>query len=234
MTPTLNRTPFSHARTAAASWLLPQECVLCAATGCDEPVCVPCAASLGKLPAHCPQCAIPSPGGSICGACLAHPPWFDRTIAAWPYRFPVDRLVQALKFHARLQLAPWFAATLAENAIETDFVVAMPLHRSRLAERGFNQAQEIARTLAELSQLPLLSAGAERVRATGEQALMRHDERARNVRGAFACRLRLDGRRIAVVDDVMTTGSTLNEFAATLKRAGAEHVVNCVVARTLL
>ncbi len=170
----------------------------------------------------------------MCGACLAHPPSFDRTIAAWPYRFPLDRLVQALKFHARLQLAPWFASALAQSGVEADLVVAVPLHRRRLAERGFNQAYEIARPLSTELGVSLLTDGVERVRSTGEQSRMRHDERTRNVHGAFECRVPLNARRIAVIDDVMTTGSTLNELAATLKGAGAAHVVNLVVARTLL
>jgi ComF family protein len=213
--------------------LLVQHCMLCTAPSGDQPVCAPCTSGLEQLPPHCPCCAMPSPAGSVCGTCSTSAPWFDRTVAAWPYRFPLDRLVQALKFHARLQLAPWFASHLAERLPPFDVVMGLPLHRRRLAERGFNQAHEIARRIAPLRGVQVLSSGFERHRATGEQSHMPHDARAANVRGAFACTLRLHGVRVAVVDDVMTTGATLNEFAATLKRAGAAQVINCVVARTL-
>ena len=177
---------------------------------------------------------MPTSLSAICGACLSRPPAFDATEAAWPYLFPLDRLLIAYKFHARLQLAPWFAAALAPLLPGgIDSLVALPLHRSRLAERGFNQAHEIARHLSAYSETPLLSHGIVRRRATGEQARLPHDARASNMRGAFACHVSLEGRRVAVIDDVMTTGATLEEFAKTLKGAGAAHVVNCVVARTL-
>jgi ComF family protein len=177
---------------------------------------------------------MPSPQGAVCGACLARAPAFDATVAAWSYRFPVDRLVLAFKFHARLQLAPWFAAALAPLVPQgVDWFTALPLHRSRLAERGFNQAHEIARHLERLCGTPLLGRGIRRRRATGEQARLPHDARTRNVRGAFECDVELGGRCVAVIDDVMTTGATLEEFAKTLKRAGAGRIVNCVLARTL-
>jgi ComF family protein len=230
MRPILNRE--RYLRTLRT--LLAQDCMLCDSPSGDVPVCAACAQSLAPMPPHCPVCAMPGPGGVACGACIAHPPAFDATVAAWPYRFPLDRLVQALKFHARLQLAPWFAAALAHRLEPTDVVIGMPLHRGRLAERGFNQAHEIARALAACTGMPLAGPGLRRVRATQEQSHMPLEMRARNVRGAFACEVPLRGQSITVVDDVMTTGATLRELAGTLKRAGAARVVNCVVARTLL
>ncbi len=177
---------------------------------------------------------MPSPEGIMCGACLAHPPAFDATLALWPYAFPVDRLIVAFKFHARLQLAPWFAAALAPRVPrENDALIALPLHRARLAERGFNQAHEIARRLQRLCGKPLVTRHFRRERPTAEQARLPPGERASNMRGAFTCRRRLDGLNVAVIDDVMTTGATLQEFASVLKRAGASRVVNLVLARTL-
>lgn len=218
---------------------LPQDCLLCGAASDDAPLCGPCRGELPGLPRACPLCAMPSSLGETCGACLRHPPQFDMTVAAWRYAYPVDRLVQALKFHCRLALASFFAGELASiveraDVVDAvDLVIPMPLHPSRLAERGFNQAAEIARHLTGKPGTRLALQGASRVRRTLPQANLPLDERARNVRGAFACALDLTGARVAVVDDVMTTGATLGELAKVLKRAGAARVENWVVARTL-
>lgn len=171
----------------------------------------------------------------MCGECLTSPPHFDGTLALWLYEFPCDRLVQALKYRARLALAPFFARSFAARPLPVvDLVVPMPLHPDRLAQRGFNQAVEIARSLAKRSRLVLPPRGARRVRDTTAQAELPYEERAKNVRRAFACDLDLSGKSIAVVDDVMTTGATLNELARVLKRAGAARVENLVIARSVL
>jgi len=185
---------------------------------------------------------MPSTLGEKCGSCLRHPPPFDTTVAVWRYSYPVDRLVQALKFHGRLALAPFFAGALRSVAQRTlaqcvDIVIPVPLHPERLAERGFNQAAEVARHLtagtgAERLRARLESRAASRVRRTLTQADLPLAARSRNVLGSFACTLNLGGARVAVVDDVMTTGATLGELAKVLKRAGAARVENWVVART--
>jgi ComF family protein len=219
---------------AGLDWL-GLDCPLCGADGGPELLCEACTASLPALPEHCPRCALPSPRGSICGSCLAAPPHFDETAALWLYEFPCDRLVQALKYRAWLGLASFFAHRLAGRAIAaTDLVVPMPLHPERLALRGFNQALEIARGLARCAGLSLEARGARRVLNTIPQTELPLEERARNIRGAFACDLDLSGKSIAVVDDVMTTGATLDELARVLKRAGAVSVRNLVVARAVL
>jgi len=198
-------------------------------------LCAACTASLPALPAHCPWCALPSPFGSVCGSCLAGPPNFDATLALWLYEFPCDRLVQALKYRSRLALAPFFARNFAARPLPpVDLVVPMPLHPKRLAQRGFNQAVEIARCLARSSGLLHAPRGVRRVKDTTAQTELPYEERARNVRGVFACDLDLSGKRVAVVDDVMTTGATLNELAKVLKRAGASRVENLVIARSVL
>jgi len=171
----------------------------------------------------------------VCGNCLASPPNFDGTLALWLYEFPCDRLVQALKYRACLALAPFFARNFASRPLPTvDLVVPMPLHPRRLAQRGFNQAVEIARVLAKRSRLLHAPRGARRAKDTTAQTELPYEERARNVRGAFACDLDLSGKSVAVVDDVMTTGATLNELARVLKRAGATRVENLVIARSVL
>jgi ComF family protein len=199
-----------------------------------ELLCAACRAELPLLGSElCPRCALPSPGAAVCGRCLAEPPAYDATIAALGYDFPGDALVHALKFRGELALAPLLAELLRERipAREPiDRVVPVPLSAARLRSRGYNQALEIARHLVPAKlELELCV----RLRDGAPQMELPWAERQRNVRNAFDCRRALLGAKVAVVDDVMTTGATLDEIARTLKRAGAERVVNWVVARTL-
>jgi ComF family protein len=222
----------------AARLALPQRCELCAGHSGTDLVCRACMHDLPRIETACPVCASPAPGGAICGACLVHPPPFDATISAYAYAFPVDRLVQAFKYQGRLALAEWcadaiVAARLRNPAPAPTHLVALPLAPERQRERGFNQAAEIARALTARTGAEMIDAGVRRVRSTTPQAALPWDERATNIRGAFACAVDLGGMNIAVVDDVMTTGATLAEFARTLKAAGAAHIENWVVARTL-
>jgi len=211
-------------------------CFLCrgAARGllCDD-----CGAELPRLEgARCPRCALASPGGAVCGRCLARPPRYDATVAALAYEFPADVLVHALKFGGELALAPLLGALLSEAvsaAPRVHCVLPVPLSRQRLAERGYNQAAELARPLAAAAGASLELFACERSRDTPQQADLPWSERAKNMRGAFRCDRGLAGKSVAVVDDVMTTGATLDELASALKEAGAARVVNWVVARTL-
>jgi ComF family protein len=154
-------------------------------------------------------------------------------VAHYRYDFPLDKLVQALKYAHRLALADFFAATLAEPRPTVDAIVPLPLSTERLRSRGFNQAVEIARPLARRWRLPLLLDAVRRPVDTPPQASLPWQARRKNIRGAFECGVDLSGRSLLVVDDVMTTGATLDEFARTLKKHGAVRVVNWVVARTL-
>ena len=211
-----------------------EDCLLCGAQTGPEPLCPACIAELPALPESCPRCALPSPAAAVCGSCLNRPPHFDATLALWRYEFPCDGLVQALKYRARLALAGFFARSLASRPLpEVDVVLPMPLHPKRLAERGFNQALEIARGLARHLGRPIEPRGVLRVKDTLPQTELPYEERAKNVRGAYLCKLDLSGASVAVLDDVMTTGATLNELARALKRAGATRVENFVIARTV-
>lgn len=197
------------------------------------PLCAQCEAELPRLERPlCPRCALESPGGAICGRCLSQSPAYDATHAALAYDFPADTLVHALKFRGELALAPLLAGLLADKlrGDRVDHVVPVPLSAERLRRRGYNQAVEIARHLRKDA---LELALCERTRDAPPQIELPYAERQRNVRGAFRCTRALIGARVAVVDDVMTTGATLDEMARTLKAAGAMHVVNWVVARTL-
>jgi ComF family protein len=216
---------------------LPQRCELCAGPSGTDLVCAACMRGLPCFTHACPVCALPEPGAAICGRCLAQPPPFDATLAAYAYAYPVDRLIQSFKYHGRLALADWCAAAIVvahrrAAGPAPDGIVFMPLAEARQRERGFNQAAEIAQAVATRMGATLLRAGYGRVRATAPQAALPWTARAANIRGAFACTRGLAGMRIAVIDDVMTTGATLAEFARTLKAAGAARVDNWVVART--
>lgn len=222
-----------------------QDCYLCGATA-SQPVCADCVAALPRLPAGiCPCCALPSGTGSTCGRCIASPPHYDATVAALAYGDPLDHALQAFKYRHALGLTR-FLASLLDAAIDragstggtgsaprVDLIVPMPLARARLAERGFNQALELARPIAARGRIRLDPLAVRRTRDAPPQAGLPWKERARNIKGAFASDAALGGLRVAVVDDVMTTGATLDELARVLKQAGAAHVTNWVVARTL-
>jgi len=156
-------------------------------------------------------------------------------VAALAYAFPADALVRALKYRGALACARPLAGALAD-ALDSepypDLVMPMPLAPRRLRERGFNQAMEIARLVGAEFGLAITANGCRRSRESAPQASLPWKERAANVRNAFACELDLEGKTVAVVDDVLTTGATLNELALTLKRRGAREVWGWVVART--
>ncbi|MBK7662294.1 MAG: ComF family protein [Sterolibacteriaceae bacterium] len=216
--------------------LLPHDCYACGAHAGRDMLCRDCLQSLPQLPGErCPQCALPSPHGQLCGACLRDAPHYDASLARWAYEFPIREMVQALKYQARLAMAPWMARALAdlEPPPEADCLIALPLHPARLAERGFNQSVEIARDLARHWGLPRVIDACVKDRMVEPQAKLPWKARRKNIRGAFRCLEDMSGQRIVVVDDVMTTGATLDEFAKTLKQRGAVHVTNVVIARTL-
>jgi ComF family protein len=218
--------------------LLPaQPCLLCGAASHDGLCCANCDADLPRLTEdHCPICALPTLAGSICGHCLKHPPAFDHTVAAFKYKFPADKLIQALKFRDHLILTNFLAqAVVRQVATGADCIVAMPLHPVRLRERGFNQSLLLARHISRKLHIPLLPNACERVRNTPPQSALPWKERDKNMRQAFSCKADsgVRGKHVAIVDDVMTTGASVGELARALKQAGASEVSAWVVARTL-
>ena len=220
------------ARSALTSLLFGGSCFLCRGAA-RAVLCKECEADLPRLPRDlCPRCALESPSGALCGRCLADPPHFDATIAALAYDFPADTLVHALKFRGELALASLLSRLLDPHVQNqsVDCIVPVPLSAARLRQRGYNQTVEIARHLGN----PGLDVSlCQRERDGPPQMELPFKERQRNVRGAFRCTRELAGARVAVVDDVMTTGATLDEIARTLKTSGAARVENWVVTRTL-
>lgn len=235
---------WSHHMLARLPSLLPCSCALCGRTG-ETAVCEGCHEHFfATSTSRCSQCAIPLPEhhASTCGDCLNRSPAFDATIVATDYAAPVDQMVLALKFGNRLELAPLFAQKMRDALLRRrslalpTILTAVPLGRIRLAERGFNQALEIAKPLSQAIGVRLDPHLVVRQRDTRAQAMLHPDERHRNIRNAFlvspTAMDRLQGQHVGIVDDVMTTGETLNELAMTLKRFGAARVTNFVFART--
>jgi len=226
---------FHRAARRLSDALLGGSCFMCRGPSAGT-LCQGCAADLARVPQErCPRCALASPGSRVCGRCLAQAPHYDATHAALAFAFPADVLVHALKYRGELALAGFAAGLIAECIDPEEPVAALvpvPLSAAGLRERGYNQSLEIARHLARSLGVPLAPALCERVLDTAPQMQLPLADRRRNVRGAFRCPAAIPAGAIAVVDDVMTSGATLDEVAATLKRAGAARVVNWILART--
>jgi ComF family protein len=200
--------------------------------------CAECESRHAPAALRCARCGLRlGTAAAACGDCLREPPPFERTTVAVDYGFPWDRLVAAFKFHGQVELAASMARLIGERvdaagAPPPDLVVPMPLARARLAERGFNQAWELARRVASRRRLPARADVLERVLHTTHQAQLTREQRQRNLRNAFVAARGLDGRHVALVDDVMTTGATAREAALALKRAGVARVSLWLFART--
>lgn len=219
-------------------WLRAARCTLCGTRLSDaRDFCHGCERSLPLLTSCCTRCAVPLAGGldtSICGACQQHPPKYVSVQAPFRYAPPVDRLVQGAKYGGRLDWIDLLGRQLARHAVAragaVDAVIAVPLHRSRLRRRGYNQSLELLRPLAKQLALPVCH-GLERVRATPPQTQLSLAERRRSVRDAFVAKRQFDGLRLALVDDVMTSGATVDAVTRCLLQAGAASVEVWIVAR---
>jgi ComF family protein len=219
----------------------PPRCRLCGVTaGVADGLCGGCLADLPFLTVGCVRCARVLPEGytaGICGACLKKPPAFDSTTAVLRYRAPVDYLIQRLKFSGELALAPLLARRLAEKIAARgdalpELLIPVPLHRTRLRERGFNQATEVARPLGRWLKIPVDHGLCGRSWHAPPQSLTPPAARRRNVRGAFRLEEQPHVSHVAIIDDVMTTGHTVNELAGVLRRAGVRLIEVWVVARS--
>jgi len=221
----------------ALDFLLPVSCRLCNAP-CPDGLCL-CPACQADLPlpgSVCSVCALPIGTPNICGRCLKTPPAYDAARAAFLYEPPVDRLIQQLKYEHRFDIARLFALRMHELLTEMtprpDLIVPVPLHPGRLARRGHNQAWELARRLSRMSGIPASHRLCRRIQPTPSQTGLSARERRRNLRRAFAADESVRGRHVLVIDDVMTTGSTLDAVAGSLKRKEAKCVTAMIAART--
>ena len=217
--------------------LFPGVCLLC---GCPSrralDLCTPCAAGLPLLTTACERCALPLPAPGICGQCLQQPPPFAAALVACHHHHPVAGMIHRLKYGGDLAQAAPLATLLAQRLEGRDtpppeVLVPVPLHWRRLARRGFNQALELARPLGRLLDIPVATGLVQRQRATAFQVGLSRAERRRNLRRAFRVCTSTLPRHLALIDDVITTGSTLEALAGCLLDAGVDRVEVWAVAR---
>lgn len=199
--------------------------------------CHACERALPYLTAPlCLNCALPIPSGARCGQCLSHPPKFSRCTAVYAYSFPINKLIQQLKYGDQLVLADTLANKLAERIDlerRPDVIIAMPLHPNQLKQRGYNQSLLLARKLAKELNIKLLTQACRRVRDTPSQSSLPFKQRGKNMRNAFVCDVDLSGMKVALVDDVLTSGASMDALAAAALKRGASEIQACVIARTL-
>jgi len=238
-----------HARKTAFDLVFPPVCLSCrSAIETEGGLCPACWAKVRFIEKpFCDRLGVPFAmdlglGGLLSPEAIAHPPVFGRARAVARFEDgPARHLIHRLKYGDRLELALPLGRQMAragkELLDEADLIVPVPLHRRRLIWRRFNQAQALADVIARLSGVPLDPFVISRTRATPSQVGMSRRQRAENVHGAFTvpegARIRIEGRRLLLVDDVLTTGSTLNAAARVLLRAGAKSVDVLVFARVV-
>jgi len=232
---------------AVLDFLSPPLCHICRSfiPGAGElHICTECRDRLPLVkPPLCTICGIPfigAGGNHICGQCQTQPPHFDSALAHLLYEESARDLIHTFKYSHKTHLRRPLALLALEGLTEfisdrtPDVIIPVPLHRSRLRSRGFNQAVLLGELFSSRLSLPMLTDGISRTRQTEPQIELSADDRRINVKGAFAVN-RLGGileKRILLLDDVMTTGSTVNECAKVLKKAGAASVVVVTLART--
>lgn len=232
---------------------LPGHCLLCSANSHGQSLCPHCTLALTTIKQPCRRCALPLLGcekTTLCGACLKIAPHFSRCIAPFPYASPIKQLITGLKHHQQLAYGRLLGELLAKtiNAAYSSgqfpqMIVPVPLHHSRLRERGFNQSHEIAkylrRQLPRKDRMPINQQIMQRSSATANQQGLSATERKQNLRGAFQLFQnhqssdKIAGKHIALLDDVVTTASTVEEISRVLLQAGAKEVHVWAIARTL-
>ncbi len=222
--------------------LAPACCYWCRSRCPGRAACVACCNALPWSERACRACALPIESAretSVCGACLRDAPPQDRTWAAFRYAAPIAGAIVDLKFHGRLAPAHVVASLMSERLARRaeplpDLLVPVPLSPSRLRRRGYNQALELGRGIARRLSLSLAPHAARRIRTTREQSRLDAADRRRNVREAFAVdAAAVRGRRVALLDDVITTGATMAELARAVRAAGAERIEAWAAARAV-
>jgi ComF family protein len=189
----------------------------------------------------CAICAQPlagtTTGALVCGRCLRRRPPFDSSYVPFRYTYPLDHLVHGLKYRRELACGRVLGDLLGGRILEDrreampQLIIPVPLGLDRYRSRGYNQATELALRISRLLKVTMTTTLVERRRETVEQAQLDRKARRRNVRGAFALTRRLTARHVALIDDVVTTGSTVGEIARVLRRAGARRIEVWAVAR---
>ena len=202
-------------------------CQLCRTPSTNNRLCTDCIAQLTYAGLRCVQCGMPLTDHtlSICGACLAHPPAFDRVYSPLIYAPPLNHLISHFKYHGRLELCETFADILithlnTQNSLLPDCLIPVPLHKNRLIQRGYNQANELAHCLARRLNLPCVKNCIIKTKHTSPQTALTRRARMKNLRNAFSVQNPPQYARVAIVDDVITSATTAAEIARLLKQNG--------------
>jgi ComF family protein len=213
---------------------LPQTCFFCG-DGAGETVCLPCSSDLPRLAQQvCPRCQLGAANGEVCGRCLKKPPLWMHLVAQWQYEFPLDAALVSAKYHHAFAIYRWAAGQRAGWPFAPQAtLIPVPLAELRLQSRGYNQAELIAEDLAKRFNLNMDKHAVIRIRETDVQQRLNWVERRRNVRGAFVATRSFVGESVVLVDDVLTTGATLNALASSVLDAGAARVDAFVLARVM-
>ena len=227
-------TPLGPSLKRARDRALPQSCFFCGDSG-DETVCAPCAADLPCLAEQvCPRCQLNAANSEVCGRCLKKPPVWEHLVALWEYEFPLDKAMVSAKYHHAFAIYRWAATQRDAWPLDTSAtLIPVPLAELRLQSRGYNQAQLIAEEMAKRFNLSVDVDAAIRIRETDIQQRLNWTERRKNVRNAFVATRSFAGESVVLIDDVLSTGATLNSLARTLLDAGAARVDAFVLARVL-
>ena len=222
------------------NYLIPPTCILCGNAGFNTlDICENCYHRLPRNNLCCYRCgeifATPITPPALCGRCLRETPAFDETHAPFLHQEEIRHLITGLKFGAQFKNARLLGNLLAEHLQKTteipEFIVPVPLHHTRYRDRGFNQALEIARTVSSTLKIPINFSSCIRHKATPHQTGLSAKKRHQNLHRAFSVTKLIHANYVAIIDDVMTTGSTANALATELKRAGVSRVDVWVCAR---
>ncbi len=233
--------------------LFPSRCLLCQKTVISSSdnenieICAECLSALPHNDMSCSRCAVPlvvDVEGRLCGRCIKKPPAFDYVYSPLCYEEDVIRLVHQLKFSEKIafsrtlgeiMLECWKLETMKNSNVDAsskpDYLLPVPLHKSRMRQRGFNQSIELSRVIAKKLNIPIEYDGVGRIRSTSAQTGLNAIQRRKNIKGAFKVVQKISAKRVLIIDDVMTTGSTVNELARILKKAGIEQVGVLCLAR---
>lgn len=220
--------------------LLPPTCILCGNRGFNaKDICQPCFERLPRNIHCCYRCAepfpVPTAAPTLCGRCLSETPAFDETYAPFLHQDEIRHLVTGLKFGAQFKSARLLGGLLADYVDKTaekpECIIPVPLHKARYHERGFNQALEIARTVSRTLYIPLDYSSCTRLKDTAHQTGLSAKKRRQNLRQAFSLVKPIKSNHVVILDDVMTTGSTINALASVLKKSSVSRVDVWVCAR---
>jgi len=216
--------------------LLPAHCLLCEQPGMgDIDLCEACWRELPRNQLACSRCALPLSAPAVaCATCVRREPPFQLTLAPLQYHAPISTLVPRLKFHQDLAAGRLLAELFCRNTVDfdrPDVLVPVPLHAARLRKRGFDQALELAKMIAKRKAIPLCTDLLSRTRNTSAQSYLDAGQRRHNLKNAFVVNDRAMPGHVALVDDVMTTGTTVRECARALLKAGVKRVDIWVIAR---